>query len=199
VHLAETETGEKGKHYRFPDFKEGKVTMKEGDPVTAMVNYNLVTEEIVVDLGHTKAPYQITEKVHKITIEDVEFISVTGVIYERLYEGPVALWVHRKQKMSRLGQNTGLGRTSTVSSMELPPDKRVLYELTLPGAFELKDIDTYFLKKYDELIPMLKLKNLNDVFPSLQNDLKTFIKKENIKMRNEEDLIKVVQFCNEKD
>lgn len=196
VNLTERETSKKGVHYRFSEFKDGEVIMKNGDPVHAKINYNLVTEEMVVDLGHSKIAYQINEKVKKISIEDVDFIPVEGIIYERLLKGAVSLFIHRKKKLERTGQQTGIDATGTINSKDITPFKDILYELTLPGNYELRDVSTYFLMKEETLIPFTKIKNLNSVFPTLANELKSFIKKENIKMRNEEDLIKVVQFCN---
>jgi hypothetical protein len=196
VHGTEVESGEKGRHYRFPEFREGEVVRKEGNLVKASLNYNLATEEIIVDLGHSRTPYGLDNSIEKIIIDGVEFLPRDGIIYERLSEDAISLLVHRKQIVSRLGQNTGLGRSGSVNSKELPPDKGQMYELVLPGAFEYKDINMYFIAKGDEFSPLRKLKDLESIFPEYDDDLKTYIKSERVKMHKEEDLIKLITYCN---
>ncbi len=198
VHLTEVETGKQAMHYLLPEFTSGTIIRTNGDSTKIKSNYNLITEEIVIDLGHSKAPYHLDGSEKLIMISDIRFIPIAGVLYEKLYEDAVTLLVHRKQKLERLGQNTGLGRSSIIDSKEQPPDKHLLYEMTLPGAFELKASDKYFLFKEHKLIPLDKLKDLYGIFPAFQEELKHYIKAERIKKHREEDLIRLARFINRK-
>ena len=194
----ERDTKVEGKHYRFPEFKKGIITRTNGEPVVTQLNYNLATEEIVVDLGHSKTPYQINDKVISIVIDNVTFVHDQGIVYEEIYTDTVSLLVHRFQKLSRLGQNTGLGRSGSVNSKELPPSNEQLYELAIPGTFEATDINTYFVRKDGKFIAVSKLKDLINIFPAMRDDLKDFSKKERIKFQREDHLIKLLRFCNQK-
>ncbi len=200
VFLAEQEMGEPGRHYRFPEFEEGKI-FRDGnpDPTEALLNYNLITEEMVIDLGHSKSPFRISDDILKISLGTADFIPIDGKIYEVLYQGKIPLLTHRKMKVDRLGQDTGLGRTTAAYASGLPPELKgnpLIYELALPAKYDLKDLTYHYLKKDDELIQVRNLKKLLDIFPELKNELKSFIKKEGLKSNREEDLIKAVEFCN---
>ncbi len=189
-----------GKHYRFPEFREGTILMKSGQSIQTTLDYNLITQEIVIDLGHTKTPYPSLEEVTSISIDGIEFIPMDGVIYELLLDGDIQLLVHRRQKVSRDGQAIqGYGQSASTSSSSLPPslhDKALIYGLSLPGDYQLEDVKNYFLRREGELISLTKLKKLERTFPSIKDDLKTFIKKEKTKLESEEDLIKLIEFCN---
>lgn len=207
INVTEDKEERKGKHYRFPEFQEGTINRQKGDPSKAQLNYNLLTEELIIDLHRTKVAYEPVSPGERITIKNIDFLPIEGVIYEVLYQGDVAFLVHRKQTMERTGQETGLGRTSNTftnntntysSEPEFLPtlkDKQILYQLILPGNFGLMDANAYFLLINNELIPFRKLKQLEKVFPEIENQIREYIKKEKIKFDREEDLIKVITFC----
>ena len=164
-------------------------------PISKQLNYNLLAEEIIVDLGHIKMAYPMQDLEEVITIEGIKFVAREGVIYEIICEGPISLLVHRKQEIRKLGQNTCLGRSIMIDSKELPPDKQQYYELVLPGTFDIRDFNSYLLQIGEDLKHITRLKDFNSLFPTLKSELKTFTKKERIKMKREPDLIKVVRYC----
>ncbi|MBK8503700.1 MAG: hypothetical protein IPL46_16700 [Saprospiraceae bacterium] len=208
INVTENKDDRKGKHYRFPEFQEGIINRQKGDPSKAQLNYNLLTEELIIDLNRAKIAYEPVSAGERITIANIDFLPIDDVVYEVLYNGEVTLLVHRKQTMERTGQETGLGRTSNTYSSTtntyksedefLPTlkDKHLLYELILLGNFGLMDAQAYFLLAKNELIPFRKLKQLEKVFPELENKIQEYIKAEKIRIDREEDLIKVLTFCN---
>jgi hypothetical protein len=208
INVPENKDERTGKHYRFPEFHEGIINRLKGDPSKAQMNYNLLTEELIIDLNRSKIAYEAVSAGERITIADIDFLPIEGEIYEVLCNGEVTLLVHRKQTMERTGQETGLGRTSNTyssgtnsysSEPEYVPtlkDKQILYQLTLPGNFGLMDAQAYFLFAKNELIPFRKLKQLEKVFPEIENQINDYVKSEKIKIDREADLIKVLTFCN---
>ncbi|MCB0687095.1 MAG: hypothetical protein KDC53_11235 [Saprospiraceae bacterium] len=197
----------KGKHYLFPEFSEAQIIRKDGNDSKGELNYNLITEEIIINIGNGMVAYAPIDPVEKIIIENVELIPIQGVIYQLLVDGKVRLLVHRKQTMERTGQQTGLGRTAgtytndanTYSSepdyIPTLKDKQILYYMILPGNFGLKNVNTYFIWQNGALKPLRRLKQL-EAFVSDKNALKMFLKKEKIKVDSEEDLIKAIHYCN---
>ncbi len=207
INVNERKDERKGKHYRFPEFQEGIIKRQVGDPSKAQLNYNLLTEELIIDLDRTKIAYKPVGPGERITINNIDFLPIEGMIYEVLVDGEVTLVVHRKQTMERAGQETGLGRTSNTYSSNtntyssepefLPTlkDKEILYQLILPGNFGLMDANSYYILMKNELIPFRKLKQLEKVFPKMENQIKEYVKKEKIKIDREQDLIRVITFC----
>ncbi len=191
---------EPGRHYRFPAFEAGQLFLTNGEAVSTQLNYNLVTEEIVVELDEVRAPYPTIEIVKKIAIGMKEFSVINKKIYEVLLSGGTTLLVHRKQTVIHLGQQTGLGRTSNQSDFNQTSQVRLqdtptVYELMLPKEYQLRDVNTYFLQKDEKLVPIRSQKKLLKNFPEI-SELKSFLKSERINFDSEEDLIKTIEFCN---
>lgn len=197
----------KGKHYRFPEFKKGEIVRKNGITSKADLNYNFLTQEMIIDLGTRKIAYEPLDSIKEVIIGDITFIPWEGSIYEQLFGGDMSLLVHRKQLMERTGQQTGLGRTSgTYSSNtntysnepdQIPSleDKVILYELILPGNFGLKEVNTYYLFSGMELTLLRRLRQFENIFPARATEIREFIKKKKLKFDREEDIIDLVRFC----
>ena len=47
----------KGIHYLFPDFQKAQIIRKDGNSSEGNLNYNLLTEEVIIDLGSSKVAY----------------------------------------------------------------------------------------------------------------------------------------------
>lgn len=189
----------KGKHYLFPEFHEGTIELTSGQPIETLLNYNFITEEIVLDLGHTKTPYPSLGNVSSIIISNILMKPIEGIIYEILHDGPIALLVHRRQSVNRDGQSSqpGYGQSSAYSSSALPPslhDKKLLYSLTLPGDYGLKMINKYFIQKDGKLIEWTKLKQIQKFFPNAKEELNIYVKEEKIRMDSEKDLISLFRY-----
>jgi len=188
-----------GKHYLFPEFREGTIELSSGQPIETMLNYNFITEEIVLDLGHTKAPYPNLDHVSSIIISDISLTPIDGTIYEILYAGPIALLVHRRQSVNRDGQSAqpGYGQSGASSSSALSPslhDKKLLYGLKLPGDYRLTMINKYFIQEHGNLKEWTKLKQIQKFFPNAKDELSLYVKKEKVRMDSEKDLIKLFEF-----
>ncbi|NND05330.1 MAG: hypothetical protein HKN87_03030 [Saprospiraceae bacterium] len=188
-----------GKHYLFPEFQEGIIKLAAGQETTTLLNYNFITQEIIIDLGHTKAPYPGLEHVSKVVINDILLMPIEGIIYELLQDGASSLLVHRRQAVSRDGTSsqTGYGQSAATSSATLPPslhNKELLYGLTLPGDYHLKMINKYFLMQDGKIVAWTKLKRIEKIFPKVKEELSRYIKENKIKMDKEEDLIDLFRY-----
>jgi hypothetical protein len=60
--VSERKDERKGKHYRFPEFQEGIINRQVGDPSKAQLNYNVLTEELIIDLDRTKIASNVPVK-----------------------------------------------------------------------------------------------------------------------------------------
>ncbi|MGF1556090.1 hypothetical protein [Paucihalobacter sp.] len=69
------------------------------------------------------------------------------------------------------------------------------YDQDKPAKFRRED-DTYYIKLKDDSILYLpsRTKDIPSVFPNNEKEISTFIKKNKIKTKNEEDIIKLVNF-----
>ena len=203
------ESGRQGKHYRFVEFKSGKIIRNDGSSSQASLNYNYLTQEMIIDLGNTKIAYTELDPVKEFIVDSAVFMPYNGAVYEVLNDGDVRLLVHKKQLIEREGQQTGLGRTSgtyanNTNTYSTEPDqipsykeKAILYQLTLPGTFKLKDVITYHLLLNQEVTLLRRLQQMEKIFPENSDKIKKFIKNERLKNDRQEDILRLINFCNE--
>ena len=197
AHQTEDEENKRALHYQFPAFVQGSIILNTGDTVSKLMNYNLVTEEIIVDLGRMKTAYPWSEKVECISIGASKYHFLEDQIYELVVDGEVQLFLHQKQKMQRLGQNTGLGRSSIIDSKEVPPEKHLLYEMELPGTFELKKVNAWIVIRNGKKQLFERTGQVPGLFPEIKDELKKYIKRQKLRNFQEEDTKKLIQHCNE--
>ena len=188
-----------GKHYLFPEFQEGTIKLASGQETKTLLNYNFITQEIIIDLGHTKAPYPSLEHVSQIIINDILLVPIDGVIYEILQDGAVSLLVHRRQAVSRDGTSSqpGYGQSAASSSATLPPslhNKELLYGLKLPADYHLNMVNKYFLMQDGKIVEWSKLKRIEKIFPKVKEELSRYVKENKLKMEKEEDLINLFRY-----
>ncbi len=185
-------------HYRYPVFQESFITLDNQHTVEAQLNYNLLTREVLVDLGSTKVPYQ-TEGVHRIQIDTLSYLPHEDNYYEILHSDSISLLVLRSAKMDRLNQDTGLGRTTNQNARDMPPlikDKSDNYQLHFIGSYGLKIDHQYFLYVSNQLHELKKVKDLENYYPSQFAEIKGYVKKNKLKINREADLIQIVHFLN---
>ena len=196
--ITEDQPDPDSRHYRFSEFQKGEVTLKKGGPVQTLMNYNLLTEEMIIGVRKSRTPYPASDNIIQIKLGNIDYITRDGKYYEVLSKGTSTLLVLRKMTMGRLGQNTGLGRTTNRVSTELPPilsDKTLLYQLEIPGEYSLKSDEFYFVDKEGTLNSLHKLKSLENIFPKSGAKIRSYIKGERLRFGKEEDIIQAFKFC----
>ncbi len=187
-------------HFRFEEPQDARVILNNGTETDLQLNYNLITEEMVIDLGHSKVPYNNTADISKLVIADVTYLPIEKVFYEVIINGKVNLLLRRKRKLLLPGEETGYGKTSAtaVSSTQNPvynPD--YVYLEKLPSSYNIEVEDAYFWFFENELIPLKSPKKAIKKIPDMSDDLKDFMKSNNIRGYSESELISLTEFCNE--
>ncbi|NND05329.1 MAG: hypothetical protein HKN87_03025 [Saprospiraceae bacterium] len=195
--VPEKEELPKGRQYRFPDFQSGTLALVTGREIPAELNYNLVTEEIVVQINDVRAPYPTIHLVAKASIADASFIVLEKKVYEILHQGSDLLLAKRKQIVTQIGQQTGLGRTANQNDLRAETrlqDTPMVYELEIPSNYILRDVNLYFLYKNGQLLPLRNFKKLAKLYAE-EVDLKSFLREQKLNSDTEEDLVKAFKYC----
>lgn len=185
-------------HYVFPVFTEGTVKLKSGELQKVLLNYNTITEEMVYDqAGQKMALYQL-ETIDTVYIENRKFIPEGKVFFEMATSTPVALFIQHKTVIIPPGNNTGFGESQTAAITNIITIKNsgTLYQLKLPDDFKLISKTIYFLRKNDNYYIIKNTKDVQDRFTEKASLIKDFAKANKISFKNDDDVIKLVQFCN---
>jgi len=193
-------------HFLFPQFKEGIIIMKDGAKFTAMINYNMVEERMITELEGIYRYSKNPQSIEKIFIENRMFIPFNNAFYEILTSGNVTLFLQNKSHFTPKGSDTGYGSKNrsvgptATKRFELTPVTHQYQEVAyieLPQNVEITPSSVYWVSMGDKLEKFNNEKQFIKLFPDYSTQLKDFIRKEGIKIKNREDLIKLGIYCNE--
>jgi hypothetical protein len=193
-------------HFLFPQFKEGIVIMKDGNKFPALLNYNMVDEKMVTEVDGTYRYSKNPKNIERIYIENRMFIPIENVFYEILASGNASFFLQNKSIFSPRGSDVGYGSKSRSTG----PTKMQRYEITnvvyqygevayidLPDNVDVTPTSLYWVSIGDKLKSFETERQLLKLFPEYETQLKEYIKKEKIKIKNREDVIKLGIYCNE--
>ena len=182
--------------YVFNEFVKSTVLQRNGAKVSASLNYNTITEEmmfeqngsrIVMDKGETDTIY----------LQNRRFIPAKDVYMEKLTNTPAALYVQHKNKAVAAAKGEKANEVLSDIYKKKSVEKVDPYALTLPGSFRLLNDSKYWLQRGKDFISLSNLKKIPSLFPGKEAEITKFIAENKISPASEEDMIKLVKFCNQ--
>lgn len=197
---AQTGTNEKLKQYLFPSFINGTLKMKNGTSRELLLNYNTITEKFVFKQNDNLFDLADTNPVDTIIIETRRFVPVNELFLEVLVDDTVALFIQNRSNLVEPGSPAGYGTTSQTSSIKsyssyASPGK--MLNLELPPDFTVTPAQVFWIRKGKEMFSFKTKKQLLKHFPDNGAEIDRFIKNNRLKMKKRDDLIKIIQQCNE--
>jgi hypothetical protein len=186
-------------HYIFPSFTRGKILLKSGGTKEVMINYNSITEEMVFEANGTKLALANPEYVDTIFISGKKFITSGAVYYEVLESFRIPLLARHLCSVIPPGKESGYGGTSETSSIKTASTMFAqgrVYEMKLPEGYRILPYMEYVLKKDNEYVRIYNLNLVIKCFPEKKNDIRAFAKTNETSFKKEEDVRKLIEFCN---
>lgn len=187
--------------YLFPEFSNATILMKNGKSQSTKINYNMVTEKMVYEKDGNLYDLMNPETIDTIIILGRKFIPVSKRFNEFMLKVPhITLFTQHKGELMPAGTPAGYGGTSQLaattrlSSIELAGGR---YNLSLPADFIVNVTPVYWILKQNEMLSFINEKQFLKLFPGKESDLKTFIKKNKIKIDKPDHLRKLITYCNE--
>lgn len=186
-------------HYVFPTFIKGAVIVKSGKKTEFLLNYNKITQEMVIEYNGEKISLSKLETADTVIIQDRVFIPMDDVFYELALDASIPLYIQHRVKASEAGKSSGYGTTSqtgaiTSSDMTMPSD---FYDLKLSDHYRTTDITIFWVKKDGSMLDFRTKKQFLKVFQDHEDELKSFIKKNKIDFKDQRDLVKLLKYCNQ--
>jgi hypothetical protein len=192
--------------FLFPSFKEGIVIMKDGKKISSLLNYNMAEEKMVSELDGIYRYSKDPRFIETIFLENRVFVPVESAFYEVLSTGAATFFLQHKCYIAPKGTDVGFGATSQSqgpTKMTRVEITNVVYQygdvayLTLPPDINITPASAFWVRKNDKLEKFSTQKQFLKIFPEQESELKAYIKKENIKIKSREDVIKLGDYCNE--
>lgn len=186
--------------YLFPEFSKSTVKLKNGQTHSTMMNYNIVSQNMVFEKNDKLMDLMNTEFIDTIFMQNSKFIPAGKFFQEVVIEGPVSFFIQHKGRLEPLGKPAAYGGTSQTSSTSTYTGVNTgagYYNLKIPDDVVVKVEPVYWIRKSDVMFQFTSKKEFLEIFPDQADKINQFIKKNRIKMYNRSDLIKLVDYCNE--
>ena len=184
--------------FQYPEFLNGEVLFRDGKVTKARLNYNRLTDEMIFISGRGDTLALDNEHTIKfISIDKDTFYFDQGYILLIKSNKVLKLGIKQGFKLVDKKKETAYGLPSSsgsVSSYSSYDNGKMLHHLKVnEQATIIKVTQYYFGDKYNRFVFATK-KNLIDLFPECESQLKTFCKKNKIDFTRKIDLEKAVTF-----
>ena len=185
--------------YLYPNFAKSVVKLKTGESFSALLNYNTVTEKMIFYQNGSLMTLTKPETIDTVFLQNSKFVFYENVFYEVLPGTPVSLFIQHRSDLVSPGKPAAYGTPSetagSTSISKLYNDKA--YNLKLPESYKVTPAPAYWIRKNNLMQKFSSERQFIKLFPSKAEDIKKYIDKEKISIKNQNDLIKLVTFCNE--
>lgn len=187
-------------HYLFPEFSQGVILMKDGKRSEALLNYNSLTEEMVLDNKGQKRAFRTNEitLVDTVIIQDKKFVILDGKFLELVYHSKWDLFAEHKCKLEEQGKPAPYGGTShtgaSTSVSSIYSQGGVVYGLTLPNEYKTDPYIIYWLKKNGELSKFINMRELKNLYEDKKDLYKNYLKNNRVKYQDQESIIHLIEY-----
>jgi hypothetical protein len=187
--------------FLFPGFTRGVIILKDGTRFSSLLNYNMVDEIMVSELNGVYRSASNPQDIDTIYLQNRKFVPVKNVFYEVLAVGPATFFLQNKSNYTPKGSSIGYGmKSQSVSStsfkrFEFGQDYVVTVDL--PPNVTVTPASVNWVSKNDKMEKFISERQFLKIFPEKEAQLKEYIKKEKIDLKDREDLIKLGTYCNE--
>jgi hypothetical protein len=184
--------------YHYAEFLNGKVFYRDGGVTEAKMNYNRLTDEMLF-IGHGGDTLALANEA------TIKFISIKK---DTFYFDQGYILLVGSNNVSKLGAKQGFklvdkkkeaaydlpSSSASVSSFSSFNDGKISHPLKMnQQSVFIKYTQYYFRDKYDHFV-LATRKNLVELFPKCEQQLKKFHKKNRINFTKEVDLKNVITF-----
>jgi len=186
--------------YLFPEFSRGMILTKACKMNNLILNYNTVSEKMVYEQKGQYYDIANPETTDTAILSGRKFIPYGKVFLEVVVKGETPFFIQRKSELVAPGRPAGYGQTSQLTAsnyltgIETPSG---YYNFKLPDGYTVRATPVYWLRRGGEMHSFLGEKQFLKIFPDKSAILKKFIKDNRIRFERENDLLKLVAFCNE--
>lgn len=189
-------------NFLFPFFMKSFVKFKTGELKTAVVNYNVVDEELVILQDKTYMTLNNPgESIDTLYVGGRVFMPFNKTAFYELFStGPVNLFMQYKKNAEQEGTTTGYGVKSQTTSAE---NRKQIYgamgsvNLALASDIKLTDNDSYWINKDGSMHKFLNKKQFLKIFKDKETEINKYITDHAINFKKISDLTELVNYCNE--
>lgn len=195
---AQSDTLKHPEQFLFPEFSRGKVSMKTGNNLDLLLNYNIISEKMVFVQNGKILGLGNSGSVDTIYILDKKLVPVGKAFFVVLAENPVSIFIQYKgsiqqpPKMDSYGRASEASSTTSVNSLKVGKE---FYTLTDQDIVIKKEI-VYWIRLNNSMQSFRDANQLIKIFPDFKNEIRLYIKQNKPKFGNNDDILKLTSYCN---
>jgi hypothetical protein len=184
----------------LPTFKEGTVILKTGASYKAVMNYEMLDQQMLVVNNGKYFLVRDKQLVDTVIIGDRKFVPVEVGYNEVLASGKVSLFMEHKCILESKG---GLVPFDTRSASGGMAGKTISYgqggvlEQSIPSNYDVVDISEIWVRKDGNMIRFSNKKQFLKMFDEWKTELNQFIKQNDTDFQNLADISELVRYINE--
>lgn len=193
---------EMGNGLLFPQFEKGTVVFKNGSRTPALLNYNMLQEEMLFqDANSTVMVLANPVDILVVIIGEQRFspISSKGIFYQEIQAGNGSFFVQHKAAMLSEGKAAAYGGYSQTSSITAygslyNAESGTVYNLNINEKFKLKIDNFYYILSGKNYKKFNNAKSLGKLFKGNESKIEQFAKEQSINFNKIEDITRIVEY-----
>lgn len=184
----------------FPKFAKGIVKLKTGQSYTAVLNYELVEQDMVFLQRKLTIVLDEPKLVDTIFLNNKVFIPFEKGFYELAVSAPVTLFIQHKSYVEPIGTPIGYGamsQTTPPSYVRQLFETRGVISLKVPDAYKVVNDNENWIRIDGVMSNFNSKRQFLKIFPDKENELSRYINRNRIDFTVPADVVKLVWYCNE--
>jgi hypothetical protein len=185
--------------FLFPDFAKGIVKMKDGRKLAAVLNYNMVDEEMIFEQNKQYMVVDKPEEIDTVYLQNRKFVYIDRAFFEVAASGKVTLFIQHKSRYSEKGTPTAYGMSTKTSAnykySSVQTGNQVRF-LEIPDNITVSPAIVYWANINGEMKKFTSQNQFIKLFPDKEEKIKEFMKVNNIDLKSREGLMNTGNFIN---
>jgi len=184
----------------LPKFTKSVVKLKSGKVNTAVLNYNKVDQQMVFLQNKLTLVLDEPQLVDTVFMANMVFVPFEKGFYQLAVNAPITLFIQYKSYVETEGYPTLYGAKSQTTA---PSYVSQIYSgsgainLNIPQGNKVVDDTQFWIRKSEGMFMFDTKREFLKIFPDREKELSQYISKYKISFEKYEDVIKLVNYCNE--
>lgn len=187
-------------NFLLPKFTKSVIKFKGGDAKSAIVNYNIIDEELVFVQDDTYMVLNDPQVIDTVYINSRMLIPSKNGFYEIIRNDPFSLVIRHKGYLEAATSANAYGvRSHTASTVY----RKQFYgpagtvNLKIPDNLKVVDDSEYMISRDGSFEKFSSKRQFKKIFKEKEKELDKFFADNSINFQNLSDIIRLLNYCNE--
>ncbi|MCA0131263.1 hypothetical protein [Winogradskyella alexanderae] len=190
----------RAEHYVLPEFSEGVIIMKNGELSKGIVNYNALTESVILKEGDKYMPLRLdlARNADTLYVDERKFVNRSGKFYELLLDSKSSLYVEyycvlksNTQDRSAYGSSS---QTSTSISLNQVYNQNIFYQIELPELYTAELKYRYHLVTDKGEYSFETIRDIKKKYSKLKKDYNAYRKVHKVNIKDPKSVRDLIKF-----